>query len=348
MYSSLIDLNWDQIIFGYFDTNYDLVIEYSYDLQDGEGTQTDSYSTEVIIPALSTPEVADTEIIFDNNSITVNLESTDVDDTIKHSIAYVYKNNVLVQSKQFADTIRFDNLIPNQEYKVVVSTIYNLNSISFGDLEITTTETISTLLYLGEGTIENPYKISTSIDFQNIELNPYAHYELTQNIDFAGRNFNSFESFNGSINGNNFSIRNLHFTKGTSSSGNSLITMITNNYGLIKDLKFDDYVINYSMLNYLVSEPFFFQASILVGFNYGTIDNVDLDGTISINATGEIEFGGIAFSNSNTIINSDFSGNIIFDGLPYEGHMIIDGIVASNNNGATLTSNQDSSMISQK
>ncbi len=83
-------------------------------------------------------------------------------------------------------------------------------------------------LFVGEGTIENPYQISTQSLLEIININLAAHYILTNDIDLAGIIYtkaviapdtstsSGFQgtAFTGSFNGNGFKIKNLTINGG--------------------------------------------------------------------------------------------------------------------------------------
>lgn len=69
------------------------------------------------------------------------------------------------------------------------------------------------LLNQGQGTIEEPYLISTTQEFDQIRYNLGAHYKLINALDFSGMEFRPIGSeeapFTGSLDGNEYKISNL-------------------------------------------------------------------------------------------------------------------------------------------
>ncbi len=62
----------------------------------------------------------------------------------------------------------------------------------------------------GEGTLENPYKITKAYDFTQIENNLTACYEVVNDIDFQNVVFGGINGeFTGKLNGGNFEIKNI-------------------------------------------------------------------------------------------------------------------------------------------
>ena len=62
----------------------------------------------------------------------------------------------------------------------------------------------------GEGTAQNPYKLTCSNDFKLIDQNPSAYYEVANDIDFLSIPFEGPKrAFTGKLNGNNYTLNNL-------------------------------------------------------------------------------------------------------------------------------------------
>lgn len=62
----------------------------------------------------------------------------------------------------------------------------------------------------GQGTLENPYKLSTASDFMLIADQPLAYYEIVNDIDFLGAPFEGKgKPFYGVLDGKNYVLRNL-------------------------------------------------------------------------------------------------------------------------------------------
>lgn len=62
----------------------------------------------------------------------------------------------------------------------------------------------------GEGTAQNPYKLTCSNDFKLIDQNPSAYYEVANDIDFLSIPFEGPKrAFTGKLDGNNYTLNNL-------------------------------------------------------------------------------------------------------------------------------------------
>ena len=62
----------------------------------------------------------------------------------------------------------------------------------------------------GEGTAQNPYKLTCSNDFKLIDNHPSAYYEVANDIDFLSIPFEGPErAFTGKLDGNNYTLNNL-------------------------------------------------------------------------------------------------------------------------------------------
>ena len=62
----------------------------------------------------------------------------------------------------------------------------------------------------GEGTAQNPYKLTCSNDFKLIDQNPSAYYEVANDIDFLSIPFEGpNRAFTGKLDGKNHTLNNL-------------------------------------------------------------------------------------------------------------------------------------------
>lgn len=84
---------------------------------------------------------------------------------------------------------------------------FSSEKIGFDGYEFTPKEP---LFAGGNGTEENPYLISTEVHLKNIDTDLSAHYKLISDIDLSSiENWAPIEFFNGTLDGNGFSILNL-------------------------------------------------------------------------------------------------------------------------------------------
>lgn len=89
----------------------------------------------------------------------------------------------------------------------------------------------------GTGTQEDPYKISTAADLERLRSEPEAFFVLTQNIDLGGASFDPIPEFNGTLDGNNYTVSGLspNFRKGENFWNGALFVSLTNN-AVVKNL----------------------------------------------------------------------------------------------------------------
>lgn len=151
------------------------------------------------------------------------------------------------------------------------------------------------------GTVENPYELTSSADILSIQAN--SHYKLTRTIDMSAyldsedfKNLNKM-TFNGSIVGdNNAKITGLNITNGNDGY-----------YGLFKELsstaKIQNITFEGSFKNLQISENSAY-IGIIAGKNLGTIENVSVllnESNIAIPGTGNYYIGGVVGQNIGTV-----------------------------------------------
>lgn len=98
---------------------------------------------------------------------------------------------------------------------------------------------------LGEGSINNPYKISSITDLQNVRNDLSAYYIMVNDIDASGFNWspigNSAQPFTGCFDGNGYTIKNIKYSRTGSLVGD--FGLFGCNKGIIKNINLDNVTI---------------------------------------------------------------------------------------------------------
>ena len=151
----------------------------------------------------------------------------------------------------------------------------------------------------GLGTVENPYKISTREQFENIGLSAYvyqrAYYELINDIDFGAEEYKpiyNVYSFYGNLNGRGYKISNMFINIDNSTEGEYGIT--SRHFGLfgqvdqgasISNLVIEDALISDTRPHVIESNGYAVgyvnHVGILAGSSHGNIENVSVSGNIT-------------------------------------------------------------------
>lgn len=140
----------------------------------------------------------------------------------------------------------------------------------------------------GNGTLESPYNLCQVQDFELIRIHPSAHFKLGRNIDFSGQpSWEPITWFNGSLDGNNYSILNLW------SEENGLFI---DTFGNIRNLRLDNANIN----GYGHEDG----VGPIASTNHGLISDVTVNGNINALNTA----GGMVANNMGTIERSYTTG----------------------------------------
>jgi len=151
----------------------------------------------------------------------------------------------------------------------------------------------------GDGSVDDPYKISNIYELQAINDDLDAHYVLINDIDASetrewneGTGFEpvgEYETnpFTGTFDGQNHTIAGLHIERPEGIMGTGLFDYTQD--AVIENIRLVDVLVNY-----------FDGAAALVNYNNGTIDNVYLSGRI----LGYHSAGGFVYTNYGTISNS--------------------------------------------
>ena len=155
----------------------------------------------------------------------------------------------------------------------------------------------------GSGTIENPYLVKTAEDLNNIRNSLGLHYKLANDIDMStssyAENFPIIIGFNGSLDGNGKTIKNLKMTRGLFRSYDNMT---------VKNLTLENVVVN--------NTSTYAGAIVDTGVTV-TLENVHITGTSSITSSVDQVGGLVGRATTLTINNS--SSNAVVTGKNYIG-----------------------------
>jgi len=164
----------------------------------------------------------------------------------------------------------------------------------------------------GNGSLTNPYNLSTCMDLLNIEkvkTIEYEYFQLINNIDCTDYEFIPIMNasiFRGSFNGNGFSINNLTLLEGGSNQG---LFYRTDFDTIIKDLTINNIDINNnpSFSGCLIGEVYKNNTVESFLLNNININNCDIDGSLRTIDNGASIGGLIGNINTNTPLNNGFN-----------------------------------------
>jgi len=198
----------------------------------------------------------------------------------------------------------------------------------------------------GDGTVGNPYLISTIGDMELVKNNLSAHYRITADLDYAGRAFTPItEPFTGSIDGASHTIRNFSLSDasmfksiaGTESAKASIKDLTLSHVTLDGEA---DAVLASAMSNAELSNVHVYKADINAsGYTFGTLAESTQNAVLSecsaasttINAPGCAGVGGLvnALGKNSSAVACAFSGEIT-------GKSSVGGIAAEGQSSATV------------
>lgn len=181
----------------------------------------------------------------------------------------------------------------------------------------------------GDGTEQNPYKITTPEELQNINQNLSAHYRLENDLDLSGIDFEplgneSVGAFTGTLDGNGFTVKNLTLEK----EGNKYVGLVGCLEGTVKNIKLDNVTVNGQSARYVGSVAGFAEENALV-------ENCE---TLSGSVTGsyvmvDFQLGGIAGYNKGTVRGCSNSVCINEEKTDIQNNMVCGGIAGYNSGG---------------
>ena len=178
----------------------------------------------------------------------------------------------------------------------------------------------------GKGTKEEPYIIKTLDELKNIHVWP-AYFELGNDLDADGiEDFNP-KKFIGILDGKNHSINNL-----TIKSDDKYAGVFRENTGTIKNIKLNNLNIESSC-----SDDTSYIGGI-VGYNRGTLKNIEITGTIkNIGTVTNLHMGQISGYNESLIEKTHSNGKLANEGLTTNGY--IGGIAGYNDGNIRISYN---------
>jgi len=211
-------------------------------------------------------------------------------------------------------------------FKGDITVLLILTTLSFpGLIQITERSSTDAISYQisfsgGSGTSSDPFLISTIRDLQDVGTELDSDFLLINNIDCTptslwnnGDGFlpigNSSNPFNGSINGNGYSIRNLH------------INSLNNSVGLFSVISSNVHLMNLNIINANINGKQ--NVGGISGICYGNISNCFVNGTINgqsnvggivgyLDSTKGLSSGTVSHCKSNVDVSgSDYVGGLI-------------------------------------
>lgn len=182
------------------------------------------------------------------------------------------------------------------------------------------------------GTANNPYKITSVEEFNNIRNDMDGHYKLMKNLDFGNAIIQPIPgTFNGSLNGNNRFLTNFRLEKTTNFTGSWY------QYGLFESLGVCSRIYNLEIKNasVLIETPSNKNPIVYAGFlcgiaNGGLIENVTFNNTVA-KLTSKYGLIGTAVGyTKGTIRNCNFNGVKVY------GRDVVGGITGTADSGAYI------------
>lgn len=209
-----------------------------------------------------------------------------VDD--QHEGYYVYKT-----------TKTYSNLKTNGTYSIIVVACQNKDSYNSDDSNLV--EVIYEMFGVGENGSSSPYQISTLEQFNAIQYNLFAKYELINDLEISTENYpldtigTSSQKFVGEFNGNNNTI--VLSIKSSDTKFVGLFAYVGEN-GVVKNFNINADIHSIAQSNGIIS------VASVACYNYGTIENVSVSGIISTeynSNSATIYNAGVACYNYGTI-----------------------------------------------
>ncbi|OXS55318.1 hypothetical protein B1A99_23910 [Cohnella sp. CIP 111063] len=177
----------------------------------------------------------------------------------------------------------------------------SITSAVYGDLSQLLGITMSDpALWNGEGTVDDPYVITTAAHLNQMREHPNAHFKLGADINLdvppynEGEGWEPISSFNGTLDGNEFKITGLYINR--PADENVGLFGVSSNQAVISNVRLED-----------VDVTGYAAVGGLVGWNSeGSIDNSSVSGKVS----GDYSVGGLIGDNSKNITDSYATANV--------------------------------------
>jgi hypothetical protein len=137
---------------------YQVKVTYTYDLNDGIGEQTEVVTYAINSVAKAVPTVEINTVVPTQESVTFNIEVTDVDSVGTITAIELYQGETLIEALTDLSLREFTGLLSNNEYTIKVTYTYDLNdgvgsqTLAVNQVETTLPQniTISTFLTLNQ------------------------------------------------------------------------------------------------------------------------------------------------------------------------------------------------------
>lgn len=153
--------SFDSILSGHY---YELNVEVTYDLKDGNGEQTIFGSEYFYTETYEAPQVSLSNYVTDNGSIEFDMNITDVDNLIKDITINLYDNGEIVATGD-ENTRSFDSLLTDHHYDIEVVTTFDMKD-GEGDRKIYFNDSLYTKAYITpEVKLSNVVANYESVDF---------------------------------------------------------------------------------------------------------------------------------------------------------------------------------------
>jgi len=182
----------------YIDKQEDIIIDTTIKTGTEYGKNIDNFSLYTITKNIEPGELIEYKFIDENNNDITNLVTVQNNYSLNNAV----NPKIEINNTFPTGNITFQTIYKGQVYDSTTLTINNLKNLWSG----------------GTGTIEDPFLIDKAEDFIKIFTNKdylSSHYKLTSDLDFSNidnwnaGNISNYQSFKGSLDGNNYSISGL-------------------------------------------------------------------------------------------------------------------------------------------
>lgn len=152
---------------------YGIEVSYTYDLNDGNGTQSGNVTQAVSTISKVTPQIRITDVSSDQTTVSYEFVTTDEDEICTIDKVELLKDGIEVASNNGLASGTFDNLLSNNSYTIRVEYSYDLNDgngviHSFVEQEITTVAKAKPVVGINEDEVTDS-SISADVIFTDID-----------------------------------------------------------------------------------------------------------------------------------------------------------------------------------
>ncbi|MFW5838486.1 MAG: hypothetical protein ACOCU1_00975 [Bacillota bacterium] len=149
---------------------YTVVIEFSYDLNDGEGSVTNTTELTYTTDDLTEPDVTPDNVDVTDDAISGDVDITDPDNTIASHTVSLYLGETLIDSETDTTTFDFTGLLSDATYTLVISVTYDLNEVDDPTTKETNYTYTTDTLTIPTGEIETLTITGTTIEADISEI----------------------------------------------------------------------------------------------------------------------------------------------------------------------------------